>query len=310
MNGFNWSKTLAPVCVVPVLLLTTLTADSEAQIVPGTGTLHNTDKFENEKWGYVFNSPKSSKEEDETIRYPLGGSTNGRWIESPKRGQPDVIKRVATPEGGLEGSEGALLLQTRDTGIPGRPMGKQCQDDFILKARPLSIGYQPNYVVRVYLPEWSEWEQRHGVSFGIRAGMQGPQETWEDAGFARRLFGQKQKTRHQAGTVLSGLFHPVQSGLGAESRTARDHPHPRQRERTGHGVAEDHADRLVDLRHVDHFRRPLPLLRQARRREPDGGGLHYVHPALLDPRQRVQHDLLQRLQRGQRPVLVNALDHR
>ncbi len=192
MNGRIRLRTLACCCIGSAVLLSGLSTVAHAQVVPGTGTLHNTDDFESEDWSYVFNLPKSSKEEDETIRYPLGGSTNGRWIESPKRGQPDVIKRVATPAGGLEGSEGALLLQTRDTGIPGRPMGKQCQDDFILKARPLAVNYTPSFVVRVYLPEWSEWEQRHGVSFGIRAGMQGPQETFEDASFARRLFGQKQ----------------------------------------------------------------------------------------------------------------------
>jgi hypothetical protein len=172
-----------------VLMLATFGNTATAQVVPGTGTLLNSDDFEDETWNYVHNLPKSSKEEDEQIRYPLGGSQNGMWMESPKRGSPDQVQRVAAPAGGIEGSKGALLLRTRDTGIPSHPMAKQCQDDFILRARPVSIGYTPNFVVRVFLPEWDQWEQRHGVSFGIRAGMQGPQEKQERTSGFKRLFG-------------------------------------------------------------------------------------------------------------------------
>ena len=165
------------------------TLDLLAQVVPGTGTLHNTDDLEDANWAYVHNWPKSSKEEDEQIRYPLGGANNKRWFESPKRGSPDVVKRVETPPGGLPGSTGALYLRTRDSGIPGRPGGKQAQDDFILAAKPLSVGSQPNYTVRVFLPEWDQWEQRNGVTFGIRAGMQGPMTSEKEVSFGRRLFG-------------------------------------------------------------------------------------------------------------------------
>ncbi len=182
-----------------VLLVTTpvllAPAVASAQIVPGTGTLINSDDFEDEDFGFTLNWPKSSREEDKQVRYPLGQSSNRMWYESPKRGMPDTIKRVETPAGGIEGSLGALYLRSRDTGIPGRPGFKQAQDDFIMAAKPMTLSYSPNYVVRVYLPEWEQWEQRKGVSFGIRSGMQGPQEKEvdDDSGFGRRLFRRMRK---------------------------------------------------------------------------------------------------------------------
>jgi hypothetical protein len=157
-----------------------------AQLVPGTGTLVNQDDLEDSSFVYNHNWPKSSKEEDEQIRYPLGSSSNGMWSESPKRGAPDAVKWIETPAGGLAGSKGALYLRSRDTGVPGQPRYKQTQDDFIMRAKPMSVAYSPSCVVRVYLPEWDQWEQRNGVSFGLRAGMQGPQE--KQMSTPRRLF--------------------------------------------------------------------------------------------------------------------------
>jgi len=189
----------APVLLIPAV--------SHGQIVPGTGTLANYDDFEDENWAFTMNWPKSSKEEDETIRYPLGQSNNRMWFESPKRGMPDSVKRVETPAGGLEGSTGSLYLRSRDTGIPGRPGGKQAQDDFILAAKPMGLGYSPNFVVRVYLPEWDQWEQRNGVSFGIRAGMQGPQEKQKPVSFGRRLFrGKRMETVTEMEPYYPGFF--------------------------------------------------------------------------------------------------------
>lgn len=183
------------------------TAPAEAQLVPGTGNLLNYDDLEDPNWGYVHNFPKSSKEEDETIRYPLGASTNKMWSESPKRGSPDTIKRVETPAGGLAGSTGSLYMRTRDTGIPGRPGFKQAQDDFVLAARPVSVGYSPNFVVRVYLPEFSAWEQRQGVSFGIRAGLQGMMTKQKPASFGRRLLrGSRMETVTEVEPYYPGFF--------------------------------------------------------------------------------------------------------
>lgn len=187
----------------PVLLGPTV---SYAQIVPGTGTLINTDDFEDESFHFELNWPKSSREEDEQVRYPLGQSTNRMWIESPKRGMPDVIKRVETPAGGIPGSMGALYLRSRDTGIPGRPGFKQAQDDLIMAAKPMTLGYYPNFTVRVFLPDWDQWEQRTGVSFGIRAGMQGPQEKEvEGKGFGRRLL-RRGKTEIEQEPYYPGYF--------------------------------------------------------------------------------------------------------
>lgn len=179
----------------------------EAQVVPGTGTLLNMDDFEDESFDFNYAFPKSSKEEDEQIRYPLGRSTNGKWFESPKRGIPDVVRRVETPAGGLEGSTGALYLRSRDTGIPGRPGMKQAQDDIILQARPISVAYSPNTIVRVYLPPWDQWEQRTGVSFGMRMGLQGPQTTEKEIQGVRRLLkGRRYETVTEIEPFYPGFF--------------------------------------------------------------------------------------------------------
>ncbi|MBT5020410.1 hypothetical protein OAH05_00135 [bacterium] len=203
---------LRTINLLRVLLLTTpvllAPAVTSAQVVPGTGTLINTDDFEDENFGFELNWPKSSREEDEQVRYPLGQSTNRMWFESPKRGMPDVIKRVETPAGGLADSMGALYLRSRDTGIPGRPGFEQAQDDFIMAAKPMTLNYYPNYVVRVFLPEWDQWEQRHGVSFGIRAGLQGPQEkdVEDDNRFGRRLFRKMKRKETEIEPYYPGFF--------------------------------------------------------------------------------------------------------
>ena len=62
------------------------------------------DDFEDPKWSYRYNHPKSSHEQDENQRGPGGMSSNGLWHEGGKRGTPDVVKRVETPSGGIEGS--------------------------------------------------------------------------------------------------------------------------------------------------------------------------------------------------------------
>ena len=87
-------------------------------LVPGTGTKLTQvgDDFEDETWEYIYNNPKSTRENDKQDRYPAGESKNGRWYEGMKRGQPDVIKWVPTPKGGLPGSHGSLLLQSLYTG--------------------------------------------------------------------------------------------------------------------------------------------------------------------------------------------------
>ena len=146
-----------------------------AQLVPGSGVkITNVgDDFEDESWEYVFNSPKSSEEQDKHVRMPGGRSKNGRLYESAKRGQPDIIRRVPTPPNGLPGSLGSLFLASRHTGIPGRPSRKMQQDDLIINVQGVGgnipVWQGPSCVVRVYLPPFEEWENRTGTSFGLRA---------------------------------------------------------------------------------------------------------------------------------------------
>src|SRR5687767_9096014 len=79
---------------------------SASAFVPGTGTCieYVSDDFEEPGWAFSHRHPKSSREQDERTRSPMGASTNDRWHEGPERGQPDHIQVVATPRGGLEGS--------------------------------------------------------------------------------------------------------------------------------------------------------------------------------------------------------------
>lgn len=148
-------------------------------VVPGTGT-HVTqvgDDFEDESWSFVFNNPKSTEDIDENQRQPLGQSTNKRWYEGAKRGHPDIVQRVPTPPGGLEGSTGALLLKSLYTGIPNRPSRKMHQDDFICNVQyriggTVPVAQSPNMTTRVYLPPMEQWEKRNGPHFAFRAAVE------------------------------------------------------------------------------------------------------------------------------------------
>ncbi len=149
-------------------------------VVPGTGNriLNAGDDFEDPKWVYHPNNPKSSEEDDEKPRYPMGFSANNRWFEGVKRGHPDTVKRVETPAGGLEGSKGSLFMQTINSGIPGRRTNKQMQDDFVANTVNrvgglISVSRKPNVVCRVYFPPFEEWENRTGNSFGFRIACRG-----------------------------------------------------------------------------------------------------------------------------------------
>jgi hypothetical protein len=146
--------------------------------VPGTGLKIDRigDDFEDPDWQYLPNNPKSSDENDERQRLPAGGSKNNRWFEPVMRGQPDLVKRIDTPKGGVEGSTGALYLASIQPGIPGSPRGKVEQDDFCANCMEVMGGlmpmaWQPNVVTRVYVPPVSQWENRVGATFGYRLGL-------------------------------------------------------------------------------------------------------------------------------------------
>ena len=164
--------------LIASLVLSTPTLSAQV-LVPGTGqkVAQVGDDFEDPAWTYIFNLPKSSDENDKQQHLPGGAAKNGRWFEGVMRGQPDLIKRVPTPEGGLAGSEGALLLRSQQTGVPGHYSGHFQQDDLIISTvsrmgGAISVARSPSCVVRVCLPPWDQWERRGGPSFGIRASCQ------------------------------------------------------------------------------------------------------------------------------------------
>ena len=175
------------IALAALLVGTTLASDQSLQasepFVPGSGEWITQvgDNFEDPRWGYIKNGRKASFEQDEAQRPPGGESRNRRWYESAMRGQPDVVKRVPTPPGGIEGSEGAMLLATRLSGIPGQLAGSQMQDDLLMGVstrigRAVPVGWSPSCTVRVYLPPFDKWENRTGASFGIRADVRGREQ--------------------------------------------------------------------------------------------------------------------------------------
>ena len=175
------SRYASSIVVAGILAATYSVADAQVRpIVPGTGRLVTAcgDDFEDPNWRYVPRNPKSTEDIDENQRGPTGKSVNGRWYEGVKRGHPDVVRRVPTPAGGLPGSEGALLLKSMFTGIPGRGSRESHnQDDFIcnvqyrLKGR-VPITKLPNVVTRVWLPKVNTWEKRSGPHFGFRLALE------------------------------------------------------------------------------------------------------------------------------------------
>lgn len=184
--------------VFGILTLAGATPSALAEpVVPGTGKKvpRVGDDFENADWAYEFNGAKSSHDIDGQRRKPYGRSQNGRWKEGTGRGQPDVVERVATPEEGLPGSKGSLLLASRDTGVPGRFRGDVHQDDFHASCSArvggmIPVSSKPSAVVRVYVPPFEEFEQRDGLSFGFRLSLRGvaPGKTKSDEKFWPGMF--------------------------------------------------------------------------------------------------------------------------
>lgn len=168
---------IAVMAIVGVVAFQATTAFGQ-YVVPGTGKLIDFvgDDFENPEWRFINQGAKSSKENDEQTRGPLGYSANGRWAEGPERGYPDLMKVVSTPEGGIEGSQYSLLLRTLYSGVPGRISNDIQQDDLIVNVSArigstIRVSEMPNCVVRVYLPPPEQWENRSGPQFGIRTGV-------------------------------------------------------------------------------------------------------------------------------------------
>ncbi len=203
MRSPSWLHILCFVIAIPIFFVR-----AHGQLVPGTGVpLNNVgDDFEDENWTWVPNAPKSSREQDEQTRPPMGYSTNGRWFESPKRGMPDVIERVPTPPNGIPGSKGALKLQTLNSGIPGFASRQMEQDDFIMacssRVGAVSIARSPSVVTRVWLPPFENWENRSGSHFGYRLDLK---TTVTETKQSKRLFFSR-KTERKQETYWPGFF--------------------------------------------------------------------------------------------------------
>ena len=197
-----------------VSLAITTVGYCQSPLVPGTGykVTNVGDDFEDPNWGFRHNFPKSSEEIDERRRHPTGKSTNGRWYEGIKRGQPDFLKVVNTPEGGLAGSSLSLLMRTRNSGIPGHRSYKMEQDDLIVNGHyrmggPIAVANGPSAVVRVYMPPFEEWENRSGVTFGYRLAVD--THTWkvpEEKKKRRGLFGPSRRKEYIRDTYWPGMF--------------------------------------------------------------------------------------------------------
>ncbi len=196
-------------CLSFVLLVSFGLSAKAAPLVPGTGQRATFDDFEDTNWGWEPNEPKSSSNIDNQVRDPAGMSSNARWNESRLRGQPDIVKRVATPAGGLPGSQGAMLMRTVKSGIPGMKTGKFQQDDLLFNAGMSTGGYipvswNPSVVVRVYLPPFEQWEKRTGASFALRTDVTG---TFKKTTSARRgFFRRGPGIEHKVEPFWPGMF--------------------------------------------------------------------------------------------------------
>ena len=196
---------------------------AQRAVVPGTGSeiIGVADDFEDPEWKYVPRNPKSTEDIDENQRAPMGRSTNGRWYEGIKRGHPDIVKRVPTPKGGIKGSEGALLLKSLNTGIPGQVGRKMHQDDFVANVqyrirRTIKVSEAPSVTTRVFLPPVDEWENRSGPHFGFRLALETTAMVDKEVGFG--IF--KREKREMGNEVYwPGMFVEFES----KDQTKKDH---------------------------------------------------------------------------------------
>ena len=212
--------------IVPAVMITAFWLQptfGQRPVLPGTGSeiVGVADDFEDPSWGYVRRDPKSTEDIDEEQHGPMGRSTNGRWYEGIKRGHPDIVKRVETPAGGIEGSQGALLLRSKLTGIPGQPSRVMKQDDFVANVqyrlrRQIDVAEVPSVTTRVFLPPVSEWENRSGPHFGFRLALETTAMVDKEEGFG--IF---KRTVRELGNEIywPGMFIEFES----KDRSGKDH---------------------------------------------------------------------------------------
>lgn len=202
MTSAKTTRVLCRICATLALFVSVdrLPHSVRGQLVPGTGVKITDvgDDFEDPDWEFIHNLPKSTENINGFDGGVGGVSKNERWYEGAKRGQPDLVRRVPTPKGGLPGSQGSLLLMSLYTGIPGRPSYQVQQDDFICDVNyrlggSIPVWRSPSFVVRVYMPPVEKWERRSGPTFAVRAAVDTTVSKSEGVGlFARNV--QKSET--------------------------------------------------------------------------------------------------------------------
>lgn len=209
-------------CLMAFSMLATpaMVRAQNGNFVPGTGALLEQvgDDFEDPAWDYTFNEPKSTEEQNKKQNLPLGKSNNGRWYEGAKRGQPDMVRRVDTPPEGLPGSQGALMLKSLKTGIPGQPSFKMQQEDFILNVQyrtggSIPVSKNPSVTTRVYIPPTDQWERRSGPHFAFRVALETTKTT------PRKIFFLSSKDEDEV--YWPGLF--ICMDTKEQSRSDSDH---------------------------------------------------------------------------------------
>ena len=157
------------------------------KVVPGTGKIVNQDKFEDPSWMFKHLG-------NNNYGKPVYGSTNQRWTGNNKRVVPDKVITVNTPAGGLNSSHKSMLIQTLNITRPkSRPSSGIGQADLLMqeKGRSIQLSQVPNFTVRVFIPEWKNFEQRYGSSFGIRMYMRCKMTTYQEAPSYEGRFGRR-----------------------------------------------------------------------------------------------------------------------
>lgn len=182
-------------------------------LIPGTGLriAKTGDDFEDEKFLYYPQHPKSSWNIDKEMNVPGGISVNNLWAEGGKRGTPDVVKRIPTPPGGIEGSKGCMMIQSLHPGIPGRLSHQEHQDDLLhnvegVTGSQIPVAWSPNVVCRVYIPGEAQWERRNGATFGYRIGLYGytPQGKYDE--YWPGIFFHMQREQTKEGKVKASIL--------------------------------------------------------------------------------------------------------
>jgi hypothetical protein len=115
------------------------------------------DDFEDDNWSFDFAAAGGR-----------GRSANGLWTGS-KRGVPEMLRRVIPSPGGLEKSDHALLVQSRDNGDDANPMQEDLRTPRYggrLEKYP-SRADRPSLIGRIYLPS-IETVQVNWARIGLR----------------------------------------------------------------------------------------------------------------------------------------------